>query len=79
MKNCPKHYHLMKSKVSEDCWTLKSWERCEVSDEEAKFSIESHNKITFDSVNDFIEWANGIGYHRRKRASREADIFGETE
>jgi hypothetical protein len=74
-----KHYHLMKSKADEDCYTLKLWERGELTDFDAMFSIESHNKFSFGSINDFIEWANGLGYHRRKRASREADIFGETE
>ena len=47
-----------------DVYNLKSWANYKTSTEDCRLLIEANNKITFDSTEEFVHWANSLGYRR---------------
>jgi hypothetical protein len=47
-----------------DRYYLGEWINYKMSTETCQNKIEANNKITFDSIEEFVHWANSLGYHR---------------
>jgi len=47
-----------------DRYFLGEWIDYKASTEACQRRIEINNQITFDSTEEFIRWANSLGYHR---------------
>ena len=57
-----------------DWYYLGEWTNYKMSTETCQNKIEANNKITFDSIEEFVHWANSLGYHR---VCDDSDIPGK--
>lgn len=83
---CNKHYRLKQSKdaISQDIRTLKQWESGMLSEHYAIMTIKRDNDWMddegFASVEDFVKWANSLGYWKNKETMpAECRIMSEWE